>query len=69
MRDTAIEEMENGVGEVHIKAIKREAENGVKPENGEPAAKIKRESKYIHCAFYYFPSTPIAFIKLCVPGM
>ncbi|XP_034234843.1 poly(U)-binding-splicing factor half pint isoform X2 [Thrips palmi] len=44
IRDTAIEEMENGVGEVHIKAIKREAENGVKPENGEPAAKIKRES-------------------------
>lgn len=68
MRDTAIEEMENGVDEVHIKAIKREAENGVKPENGEPAAKIKRESKYIEHKFGHFLSTPLAYDIHCTPG-
>lgn len=47
MKDTLTEEMGNGFGEtVYLKGIKREAENGIKSENGEPAAKIKKESKY-----------------------
>ncbi|XP_026280301.1 poly(U)-binding-splicing factor half pint isoform X1 [Frankliniella occidentalis] len=44
VKDEVEEELGNGVSEAHPKAIKREAENGVNTENGEPPAKIKRES-------------------------
>ncbi|KAK3908471.1 putative phospholipid-transporting ATPase IIB [Frankliniella fusca] len=47
IKEEVNEEVGNGVGEAHPKAIKREAENGVNTENGEPPAKIKRESKYV----------------------
>ncbi|KAJ1525764.1 hypothetical protein ONE63_008969 [Megalurothrips usitatus] len=44
VKDVDKEDIGNGISETHPKAVKREAENGVKTENGEPAAKIKRES-------------------------
>lgn len=47
VKDVDKEDIGNGISETHPKAVKREAENGVKTENGEPAAKIKRESKYM----------------------
>ena len=63
MKDTIKEEIENGFGEtVHPKGIKREAENGIKTENGEPAAKIKKESKY-----NLFHSWTIEFFVSCQP--
>lgn len=48
IKDTVKEEIGNGMEEIHPKAVKREAENGVDAENGEPPVKIKKESKYNH---------------------
>lgn len=68
--------MDNGVGEVHVKAIKREAENGVKSENGvdsengEPAVKIKKEGKSNLCFFLTSVSDSYwAWSLWCVYGL
>ena len=57
MKDMDNDAVENGFGEtIYSKGIKREAENGIKTENGEPPAKMKKES-------HSFSSEPIYDLK------